>query len=111
MWQSQHRATCVVSLFCLSLLGPGVASRGYAAPPRSAGDVISHCEDRSSERALQSGSDDPCTSRWSEKMQEQYRAPGDTTPWESFRWGPSEFSESELDLLYRPGERRPLWGY
>jgi|GEM_PF-7022126 len=54
---------------------------------------------------------DDCTPAWTEELQKEYQD-HDTTPWwEDFHLGPQSLSEQELRFLYRPGERRPLWGY
>ena len=110
MWKPRRQSIWVTSLFCLSLLELQGTSFG-AGVPSSSDEVVSRCEDRTSGRTLKYSQNDPCTSLWSDELQDQDQVQGDTEWWKSFRWGPSEMSESELRLLYRPGERRPLWGY
>jgi len=111
MWKPRRYALCVVSLWCLSGLELRVAPHAFATPPLSPGEVIARCEDQASRRDQKDAQDDPCTSQRAEELQHSYRAPGDNGPWDSFHWGPYAMSEFELGLLYRPGERRPLWGY
>jgi len=110
MWKPRRHILCVVSLWCLSVLELRLASPTFATPP-SAGGVISRCEDRALRSEWKDGQNEPCRSLWAEELQQSYRAPDDKGWWESFQWGPYAMSDFELSLLYRPGERRPLWGY
>ncbi len=111
MWKPQLFVVCVLSIMCLSVIELRRASHALAASPSSSGEVIARCDDRHLGLAPMGNPDDPCTSRWSEQLQEQDRAPDEIEEWQSFDWGPYEMSEFELSMLYRPGERRPLWGY
>ena len=104
-------AIYAVNLLCLSLLQLQIPSLGFAAPPLSSDDMSRGCEDSTSERSFINSQNGPCTSLWSEELQQLYRIPDDTETQGSFRWGPYEMSEFELSLLYPPFERRPLWGY
>jgi hypothetical protein len=112
MWQPRHRMTYAVSLFCLSLLPWQRAPFAFAVAPPPSGTVVSRCEDPASTTSSENAQDAACTSRWSQELQQQHRVDDGAEPtWESFQWGPYPMSEFELSLLYRPGERRPLWGY
>lgn len=111
MWKPRCYVLCVISLWCLSALELRGASYAFATSPLFSGEVISRCEDRTSRREQKDAQEDPCIPLWAEELQQSYRAPEDSELWESFDWGPYAMSEFELSLLYRPGERRPLWGY
>lgn len=111
MKKRPYHILCLISLLCLNLLELRVAARGFAASPNASGNVLARCYDRSFGLAPPVEKDDLCTSLWSEELQQQDRVPDDPEPWKSFHWGPYEMSELELRFLYRPGERRPLWGY
>ncbi len=111
MWKLSCYALCIVSIFCLSQENVGAGPPVFAASPPSSGEVLAPCRDPARGTMPQYGQDDPCSPQWSEKLQEQSHPENETDFWNSFHWGPQEPSESELGLLYRPGERRPLWGY
>lgn len=102
---------CTVSMFCLSQAELGVSSLASAAPPPSSGEVIARCADPARRPTSTYEQDDPCSPQWSEKLQEQSQSENETDFLDSFHWGPQEPSEFDLRLRYRPGERRPLWGY
>lgn len=111
MWKLSCYVLCTISIVCFSQEKLGGVSLAFADPPPSSGDVITRCENLSQGPTLEYGQKDPCALPWSEKLHEQYRSEDETGPWDFFQWGPQEPSKSDLSLMYRPGERRPLWGY
>jgi hypothetical protein len=93
----------------LLLLTPLRLSAAPLAP--SAGEIVTQCEDLTETSSPETQRGDDCAPPWAEELQEEYQDRGTANWWENFRVGPQEMSEQELSLLYRPGERRPLWGY
>jgi hypothetical protein len=77
----------------------------------SAGEIITQCEDRTGTSSPDAQRRDDCDRPWAEELHDEYQDRGGANWWEHFRVGPQAMSEQELSLLYRPGERRPLWGY
>jgi hypothetical protein len=93
----------------LLLLAP--LQLGAAPLTSSTGETVTQCEDLRGTSSSEAQRSDDCAPPWAEELQEEYQDRGATNWWENFRVGPQEMSEQELSLLYRPGERRPLWGY
>jgi len=84
---------------------------GAAPLASSAGEIVTRCEDRLGSSSPEAQRRDDCAQPWAEELQEEYQDSGTSNWWERLHVGPQEMSEQELSLLYRPGERRPLWGY
>jgi len=84
----------------------------YAAPlGPSAGKLVTRCEDSAEVSSAEAQRGNNCTSVWVEELEKEYQD-RDTEDWRArFHLGPQAMSEQELHFLYRPGERRPLWGY
>ncbi len=93
----------------LLLLTPLRLSAAPLAP--SAGKIVTQCEELTETSSPETQRGDDCAPPWAEELQEEYQDRGTTHWWEHLHVGPQEMSEQELSLLYRPGERRPLWGY
>ena len=55
--------------------------------------------------------DDVCAPSWTDDLHHESYDYTATPWWERWYVGPLPPSEQDLALLYRPGERRPLWGY
>jgi hypothetical protein len=99
----------VAAISLLLLITPFQSGAAPLAP--SAGEIVTQCEDPTGASSPGAQRGDDCTPPWAEELQEEYQDRGTANWWENFRVGPQEMSEQELSLLYRPGERRPLWGY
>ena len=104
-----------VEIFLTSLLLLITPLQLLAAPlapyTTDTGELSARCRSQAETSLPQEQRRDDCTSFWAEELQKKYQD-HDTTPWwQDFRLGPQALSEQELRLLYRPGERRPLWGY
>jgi hypothetical protein len=77
----------------------------------SGGETITQCEDSARASSPQAQRGDDCAPPWAEELQQEHQDRGTADWWERLYVGPQAMSEQELSLLYRPGERRPLWGY
>ena len=84
---------------------------GAAPLTPSAGETVTRCEDSAGASSPQAQRGDNCAPPWAEELQQEYQDRGAAKWWERLYVGPQAMSEQELSLLYRPGERRPLWGY
>jgi hypothetical protein len=84
---------------------------GAAPLTPSAGKTITQCEDSAGASLPQAQRGEDCSPPWAEELKEEYQDRGTANWWEHLYVGPQAMSEQELSLLYRPGERRPLWGY
>jgi hypothetical protein len=84
---------------------------GAAPLTPSAGETVTRCEYPTGASSPQTQRGDDCAPPWAEELQDEYQDRGTTNWWEHLYVGPQAMSEQELSLLYRPGERRPLWGY
>jgi hypothetical protein len=93
----------------LLLLTPFQSGAAPLAP--SAGGIVTRCEDPPGTSSPEARRGDDCAPPWAEELQEEYQDQGSENWWDHLHVGPQEMSEQELSLLYRPGERRPLWGY
>ena len=111
--QKPGSTTCkivgVTATGLLLLLTPLRIGAAPLAP--SAGETITQCEDSAGVASPQAQRGDDCAPPWSEELQEEHQDRGTANWWERLYVGPQAMSEQELSLLYRPGERRPLWGY
>ena len=93
----------------LLLITPFQSGAAPLAP--SAGEIVTRCEDSLESSSPEAQRGDNCAPPWAEELQQEYQDRGAAKWWERLYVGPQAMSEQELSLLYRPGERRPLWGY
>jgi len=102
----------IVGIFSTSLLLLLIPLRLYAAPlGPSASKLVTRCEGPAKTSSSEAQRGDNCTSVWAEELEKEYQDRDAEDWWKRFYLGPQDMSEQELHFLYRPGERRPLWGY
>jgi hypothetical protein len=115
--QAYQTGTPRLGVFVASVLllcTPLSVSAAPLVPPQ--GELLGRCADPTDLSLSDNLRGEDCPLPWSEELRseelrKEYRDEDTTEWWERFSLGPQEFSEQELRFLYRPGERRPLWGY
>src|SRR5262245_21209572 len=109
----RHTATRSLSRWGLlwALIGVMVSPSLAAASSSAPSPTITECEQWTQRPQGTGSGDNPCSSRWAFRAEEEVNDLSHEEEKGGFRWHLLEPDEHDLRLRYYPGAPRPLWGY